>query len=953
MPGTVLRLILVWLLAGPGVVRLWAGDTATLFGTVLDPSDVVLADVAVTARNVATGVARSAVTSPNGQFRIPALAPGPYEITTALQSFAPARRTGVNLRLGSEVRIDLQLEMAGFATEITVERDSPLVATTDATVETVIDREQVDLMPLVGRDYLGLLRLAPGIGEGFEGSSIGGSGGRSNTFLIDGVDNSEDILGVRRQSTNLDAVQEFQVLVNNFKAEYGRASGGVVQVLTRSGTNDFHGSAFYMYHDQDLIARDPFVPEGSPKDPFTRRQWGGSFGGPIVRDRAHFFLTFDKEELDTFAAVTRPYPAPGATISPVTMAFLQQHGVPPFPDTSGGTPVRLVRPEYFDAPKLTARVDYAINQEHSLSLSGNWVRNQGSSGAGGSIFDADGGTFYDRTAYFTLAHKWIASSNKLNELYVQVGDTRFDSRVKSAALPAIFVDEFSPVAPYLGGTPVLPQGRTDRVYQIIDNYTINLPSSWAGSHVLKFGGDAKLFRSDSYLDLNFRGSFFFRSVNDFLTGRPRRFTQAQGDSRLERPNSIFAVYAQDDWTLSRSLTLNLGVRYDYESAKNEALEDVTDNPACGQLITCGEAGPGISRDWNNVSPRLGVIWDPGGDGKTALHGGLGIYYDQVLLFVQGGARFTPPKVLDVLIENPTFPDPFLGGTLASITPNIAVMAEDMVTPRNVNTSLGVCREIRKDLALDATFVYNRGEGQVLLMGTNTTDPSTGLRPNPSFTNIFMLTSQGNVRYKALLLEVQKRMSSRYSFGIAYTLSKTENNADTGSFQNPVRPNLTLSYGASDSDRRHRLVANGLVRLPWGLDFAGIFEFLSETPLDIVAGGRDLDGDGIVSDWTPGYSRNSARELRTAEANRLRGLFGLAPITAFADNPKYWNMDVTLQKTVRLGGPLRLKVKLEAFNLLNHPNFRPPVTSITSSLFGQIVAISDAPRRLQLTGQIEF
>ena len=207
------------------MVQLWAGDTATVFGTVTDPSGAALADVALTARNVATGVARSTVTSPNGQYRIPALAPGPYELTASLASFATVRRTGIGLRLGAEVRIDLQLEVASFATEITVERDSPLVATTDASVETVINPEQVDLMPLLNRDYLSLIRLAPGVGEGFLGGpSIGGSRDSSNTFLIDGVDNSEDILGMRRQTTNLDAVQELQVLVNNFKAEYGRAS---------------------------------------------------------------------------------------------------------------------------------------------------------------------------------------------------------------------------------------------------------------------------------------------------------------------------------------------------------------------------------------------------------------------------------------------------------------------------------------------------------------------------------------------------------------------------------------------------------------------------------------------------------------------------------------------------------------------------------------------------------
>lgn len=949
-PGAVPAL-LVWLLASPAA---WAGDTATVYGTVLDPSGAVVADVAVTARNAATGVARSAVTSRDGSFRIPALAPGPYEISAVRSGFTPARRTGLHLSLGSEVRIDLRLELPSFQTEITVERDSPLVATTNATVETVVKREQLDLMPLVDRDYLGLLRLAPGVAEPLAaGGRIAGSRDFSNAFLIDGVDNSEDIVGLYRQTTNLDAVQEFQVLLNNFKAEYGRASGGVVQVLTRSGTNQFHGSAFFMYRDEQLAARDYFVPRDGPKDPFTRRQWGGSLGGPIVRDRAHFFLSFDKVELDTFDLTTRPYPAPGAAISPATAAFLQQHGVPPFPDTSGDTLVRLVRPEYGDTPVISTRLDCAVTPAHSLRLSTSWVRRRDGSGNSGSIFDADGGVAYNRTAYATLAHKWTLSANRLNEIYLQVGQTRVDTRVSLATLPAIFVDQYSAGAPYLGGTPIRPQGRTDWVYQLVDSFSWYLPDSWAGSHVLKLGGDVKLFRSDSFFDLNFRGSFFFRTVDDFLAGRARRFTQAQGDSRLERPNNLYAVYLQDDWTPSRNLTLNLGLRYDYESAPHEVLRDVNGNPACGRLITCGEPGPGIGGDTNNFSPRLGATWDPWGDGKTAIHGGLGVYYDQVTLSVQGGARFTPPKVFDVQIENPSFPDPFLGGTRASLKPNMTVMDEDMVTPRNLNTSLGVRREILKDLAMDVTLVYNRGEDQVLVINVNSIDPATGIRPEPDFTNISFFTNAGTIRYKALLVELEKRLANRYSFGIAYTLSRTLNNSEqiASSIQDPRR--IALSYGRGDADRRHRLVANAIVRLPLDLDLAGIFELQSEVPLNVIAGGRDLNGDGITGDWPPGYSRNSVGELGTEEANRLRGLFGLPAITAFADNPRYWNVDLTVQKAIRLGGSWRLRLTLEAFNLLNHPNFRPPVASISSSLFGRIVALYGDPRQLQLTGQLEF
>lgn len=950
------RLIVI-LLASLLAAPLHAAETATLFGRIQDESGALVPAATVTARHALTGFVRSVTSAVDGSYRLPALPPGPYEIGVELTGFTSVKRRGVTLGVGTEVGIDFRLAVGSTQETVDVTAAAPVIETTNAAVESTITREQIDLLPLVGRDYLDLARLSAGaVVTSGQGTSFTGSRGRSNQFLIDGLDNSEDISGFRRQDFNLDAIAEFQVLVNNFKAEYGRAGGGVISVLTRSGTNSLQGGAFFLFRNQDMIVRSPFEAPGSARDPFKRKQWGAHLGGPIVRNKTHFFASFDYEDRATNTTLTAPFPAPGATVSSATRELLARNGVPAFPDTSQGTRVRLVRPEYVRIPKLSARLDHVLNARQNLTLRFNFERDSEPSGVSGTVFDVNGGTSIFRTIYGSLSHKWILGTNALNEVYVQVGQSKFDGFVAAPNLVNIFVDEFSSGTPYLGGSTSFPQGRTDQVFQVIENFTWHRPGK--RSHVFKGGIDLKRFRSDSFFDSNFRGSFFFATVNDFLAGRPRRFTQNQGNSRLDRPNDILGVYVQDDWTLSRKLTLNLGLRYDYERGPVEAVSEIPEgSPVCALTGTCAAARDGLGSDKNNLGPRFGFLWDPKASGRTIVHGGLGLYYDQVILNVQGNARFTPPKVIGVQIENPSFPDPFRSGSAATLRPNVSVVDPDIVTPRNLNASLGVRRQLTTNLGLDATLVWNRGYDHVLIVNTNAIDPATRQRPNANFTNVNFYTNAGDIRYKGLLVELRKRMSNRHSWGLSYTLAKAENTAETTLTAVQIPRDIARSYGPANEDRRHTLVGNFVASLPWNFQLAGIFEFRTERPLDVFVGGRDLNGDGITGDWPDGYSRNSVRELSTAEANRLRALYGLAPITAYANNAKFWNGDVTLQKRIGLGGARALRLTLEVFNVFNHPNFSQPSQSITSSLFGQVTSIDtgrDArPRSIQLTGQIEF
>ncbi len=932
-------------------------ETATLIGSVDDAQKGAVPGVTVTARNVETGFVRTGVTDAEGRYRIAAIPPGVYALTAELQGFAPQIRRGVTLTVGAEAVVNFTMTVAGVTEALTVVADIPVVETTTSAVQETLRRDQIDLLPLAGRDYTAVLRLVPGAAANNSSYGFAGSRGRSNTWHIDGVDNSDEISGFAHQSPALDSIQEIQVLVNGFKAEYGQASGGIVNVITRSGTNDVHGSSLFLFQDQSLRSRSPYADRTQPADPFQRLQYGATVGGPLKRDKLHYFATYEREDRDTASVTTGTYPAATDAFSPAMRQFLNANAIDIGLFGTGGRQ-RYVRPEFVDVHKATGRLDYQRSATQYMTARYLLDSNDQPSGQSGTIYDYNGSRSYLRTNYVNLNHKWIVGANKLNEAYVQYGNHHEEINATYTTFPTLSVSGAFTLGSTTNFNPV-----DNHVVAINDNLTWNLPRTRTGEHVLKMGAQLKLLRSDSYFDSNFRGTYTFSNVADFIAGRPSRFTRNQGDSRLKRPDELYGAFFQDDWRPTGNVTVNLGIRYDYESAKTLALVNVIGHP-----------GPGISGDKNNVSPRVGFAWSPNGDTRQVFYGGTGIYYDQVILNIIGNARFTPPKVIGIQIDNPAFPDPFLGGTVSVPTPSLSIIDPELVTPWNWNSQIGYRRELATNLGLDVAFVYNRGEDHIGIINTNAglpgTASSTGanpVRPDPNFVNKSFYTNYGKIRYKGLLVDLTRRVSRDFQGGLVYTLSKTENNAFNfvSSLQAPSLP--ALSFGPDDQDRRHRIEGHVEVNLPFGVQLGTIVEYRSEAPLDVVANGRDLNGDGITGDWVneglclpragvvacPGfsYSRNSVRDLSLEDANRLRGLFGQSAITAFANNPKYFNLDATLQKRFPFAKQ-GVRFTVEMFNAFNVPQRTLPNAQILSGLFGTYTAVSQ-PRAIQLTLQYDF
>src|SRR5688572_13282568 len=925
-------------------------DTAQVFGAVRDAQGAAIADAAITVLNIDNGFSRLSTTDADGRYRVTALPPGRYSITAERPGFRSVVRDGLILLLGAEPVIDVELPVGGLSESLVVTGDVPIVETTTSAIEMRINREQLDLLPLFGRNYLSLLRLTPA-SQAF-GNSFTGSRERSNEFTLDGVDNTSDISGQVRMGVALETIQEFQVLANNYDAEHGRASGGIINVLTRSGMNAPSGSVFLALSDDAFNSQSPYANRLVEEPPYHLTMFGGSAGGALRRDRWHYFLAYEGVSEDFQSEATQFMPTATAAFSDATRAFLDANGIPLSIFGAGGL-VRQVRPEYFDGQNVTGRIDGTLSPTQTLTTRYTFRRSYNQSGENGTLWDYNGNESIVRDHYAVGSNKCVAGSNRLNEAYFQGGHTYSDFRARYPRLTNVFVSgAFS-----LGGNTGFPQGRTEPLFQAVDNFTWLRTGGRTGDHAIKLGANVKVFRSDSYFDADSRGTYSFANLTQFLAGVPFQFTQFRGDTRLERPNTLSGFYIQDDWRPRPDLTLNLGLRYDYESAKTEALRDVT-----------GQPGPGIGGDKNNVAPRVGVVWAPGGSTKHAIHAGAGIYYDQIVLNILGNVRFTPPKVIGVVIANPSFPDA-TSGLVSVPPPAIQSIDPDLTTPYNLNTSIGYRRELTTNLGVDVSFVYNRGWDQVMTVDRNAGIPGTAnvfgqgaLGRNPAIVSDTFSTNLGFIRYKGLLVDLRKRLSRGIQGGLAYTLSKTTDNGFSFGtpIQVPSRPDL--NGGSSSNDRRHEVKAHLEVELPFDIQWAGVLEHYSETPLNITAV-RDVNGDGLTGDWVneeiclaiacPGlhYSRNSVRELSTDDANRLRGVFGLAPITQFANNPKYLNLNMTLQKTVRFGGR-RARAGLEVLNVFNTPQRIIGSTSATSAIFGAYVAVVQ-PRAVQLTFQFDW
>lgn len=939
-------IVLVAFYAGTfGFGSIALAQNAQITGKLVDQSGGVLPGVTVTAKNQDTGLTRSTVSEAVGEYRLAALPPGTYVVTAELQGFNAIART-VMLVIDQNASVNLTLVPANLAETITVTGDVPLVDTRTATVATAVTNQQIQDLPVASRRWVDLAMLTPGVSQDnirgffYRGNVNIGAGTReySNGFVVDGVNNTWAQMGEPRQNFAMDSIREFKVSQSTYKAELGLATGGVLSVVTKSGTNQFDGSAFNFFRDKSLTAKTVFELE---RPDFRRWQYGGTFGGPIVVNRTHFFLAAERSDENQFFTVRT-----GGR----------------FPQYDGTYESEQYRWTY------TGKIDHQISQAQSLFFRvSQEIEYRPIITSGGRVHPTNSFDFAVPRDSYVLGHTWLLNSSMINDLRVQYAYAKYEvappyshGSWEAGYFGSDRLGLCTPVFNYpslgLGGCGNSQMG-PERRWQIRDDF------GWTrGSHQFKVGADLSLieFQSDS-LGSPLGTWTMPRDAEYNAADRSTYPTQWVNSLPTygEIPVKHFSTYVQDDWQIAGNLTLNLGLRYDVQFGSfNENLPNLLGRiaeklgPSFGRypLPVPFHEGADKRGDRNNFGPRIGAAWDVAGDGRTNVHAGYGVFYDNMRTLVNFG-ELTWPQSRTIIINNPSYPDPLLGASrdqfLSTAPPNISVLANDAVNPYAHQASAGVSRMIGANLGVTADLIVVRRKSDRDTVDLNLPDQVTRVRPYPQFGRVSYWQYTADNNYDALLLKFERRMSSGYQYMLSYTLSKSTDFVLRNVFADQY--GFVRSESPGPADRRHRLVASGIVQLPGAVMTSVIADFRSSLPMNPVSS-IELNADGYNNDLPAGVMPFSGcRGLNLDAVNAFRQARALAP-AAEVQCPGFANVDLRLSKTFDFRAQ-SFEVIGQLFNITNRANYNIPSNNITAATFGQSTSLLpniNAPSR-----QVEF
>ena len=915
-------------LASPAFAQV---STFDLSGTVLDPSSAVLPGATITLRNTKTGLVRTEVADERGRYHFIALpVVGEYSLKIELSGFAADERAALVFQANTKPVIDVTLKLASVAEATTVKGTAPILETRKAELSLTVDQQKIETMPLNGRNYLDLANFANGVhGAAGRGDlSVNGQLGRNIDYVVDGVSNKVIEWGdASKTGLSLDVVQEFQVITSQFSAEFGHSLGGIVSAVTKSGTNDFHGTTYVYDRPGRFDAKNGLT---GTRTPFNQQQFGGVLSGPIVKNRTHFIGAYEGTNQDSQLVVT-------SVLEP------------------GAFPATLNRTQGF------SKATHRLADRHNAQLRFNLDHNESIGGFGGLVLP-DGGTKSKRASWELQGTTTsVLSSKMVNEARFQY--SRFvNESTNLAPGPRVIYTGF---ATY-GANPGSPQDIRENRIQFNDKLSRDF-----GAHRTFVGVDMSRIAKTGVFNADSVGVYTFAAgtPNPFVASNPATYPAqfSQGFTDPRRPISLhrdfapfdFAgidrsymnvdVFGQDDWEVRRGFTLNLGARYEKQTS---------------------------SPDNNNIMPRTGFAWDLNKDGRTVVRGGYGRFYDQLfdnipntedLFGITGNFSITVTPTGNPGVF-PTFPAVFTAlpagfGAALGRTVTLDLGALDPAarkTPFSDQVTIGVARELRSDLALTVDYTYLRGRDlfrTVDLNGPSAFDTTTGAtrtivqadatRPygSPSrvpgpfgiteggFKQIRAVVSEGNGWYNGLKLNLTKRFAQRHFYQVSYTLSRAENEQDDfGSAAQGADP-FDFRRALASNDVPHILVMNGTYVLPYAVSLSAIGSFKSGLPVDPQAG-TDLNGDGFTTDRPGTLARNSFRL------------------------PASKTVDVSLAKTFAFGGPHQLEVRMDTFNLLNAIN----ITQV-NTVYGRVVGSPAAtfmqatrvlnPRQLQFAARYRF
>lgn len=849
------------------------GAAGTITGVVTDESAAVLPGVAVLVRNTETGATRELITGPDGRFRAPNLAPGPYQVTVALEGFASVERTGIQLTVGREAVVDFTLKVGQLKDVVTVVGEASTIDTRTSSTGALISEQQIRNLPLNGRSYIELATLTPGVqlttaggrstSTGF-GQKISVNGARytQNLFTLDGTMMNDQFNQAGSATGNMlgvEAIREFQVLTNSFSAEYGRHTGAVVNAATKSGTNTFHGSLFEFHRNEALDANRWEAEQNDLSKPdFARNQFGFSAGGPILRERTFFFVNY--EGLRETLGQTRTFNVPSLAVRqaarPVQRSILDAYPAPNAAvlDAQRAQFVRQDQRET-DEQYFVARFDHRFSANNNIFA--RYTFNDG------EVTDPErvttGSVTKTRLQFTTLEHQAIRGAGLVNRLQVGFTSSRLDGYdyvLDGVTMPrTTFTDVDRGIAAIaISGLSTWGGSSTNPKFHEFSNIQVSNSLTWMrGAHNLKFGGHVEYQRYDLTSDFTTMGSWNFRSINDFLAGTARTFDAVQPGSDTSRRlrQYVFGAYVQDDWQVARHVTLNLGLRYEPTSDITEVdgklaqLIDFASPTATSKDTTIVDAivkNPSLK----NIAPRVGFAWDVAGKGTTAVRGGIGMFYDLLTAntnFVQNTAVRVPPFFERSRITGTTsapidFPEAYFtqAARLAGNAQLEGIQYEPD-QPYMVKWNVNVQHELLDRTSIEIGYtgtrgyhlfrqIYTNGREAILMDGRLFVPAGTPLR-QPRFGRMRLRVSDARSWYDGLTVGLTRR-DVRLQTQVSYTLGKSE---DTGAsaiggndYDNEAGGSRYLfapDKGASPFDVRHSFVASANWEVPFGRDGSGL------------------------------------------------------------------------------------------------------------------------------------
>jgi hypothetical protein len=1015
-----------------------AQTTSTILGVTQDSTGGSLAKVRVTVRHIETGMSRSVQSDADGRFLLGTLPVGQYELRAELTGFRTLIRKGLALTVGETVVAHCQLELGALDQAVTVVAEAGLVNTHSGELSYLVNERAIRELPLNGRNYTDLALLQPGVlayphrdggsvvAHGLA-TSVNGQDPRSNVYLLDGTPQN-DLTNAPASSAagtalGTETIREFRVETNAYSAEFGRNSGGQVLAISKSGSNELHGSLFEFMRNDNLDARNFFDTPAKPE--FKRNQFGATLGGPVRRDQSFFFLGYEalRDRL-------------GKTVSTIVPDDNARLGLLP----GSATPVAIhpdVKP-YLDAyPRSNGQILGGGLAAFSFPFQQNTTQNfvqgridhrfndQNQAFVRYTLDDANQSLptdypqfpreFLSRNQFVTAELRQAPGARVLNSVRAGFGRTRVGQNVQAnlaSALRPFTSGQPTMGAIDIGGLPRFgPQSTgnlrlTQNVWTLEDGVTY-----FRGRHELKFGGLAERYQANMYNPTFGAGIYAFAGLRQFLLNTPLRFVGIAPGGALDRywRFNLFALYVQDDVRVHPHLTLNLGLRYEFQSmprdihGRDSALINMRSDssPFQGQLYQ--------NPTYRNISPRFGFAWAPGGSGRLSVRGGYGLFFNtnnQQNLIV---TVTNPPATPRIIITNPTFPNPpFERGVGNSIRP----VQWDIQNPYVQVWNISVQREFWRDTLLTLGYAGSRGihlwrsgdvnipTPQKLADGT-LFFPAGSPRPNPAYSTIEAKTSDGNSWYNALIFEARRRWSSGVSFQSSYTFSRNLDTTQASTFFSdatngttsafPEFPGFHYNKGLADYHAKHNWVTNGAWEPQFGRNLAGWSGRLARgwqiSAIALLRSGNPLtafvSSNRSRSLWSPslapgiGLDRPSMAAGYTHQSAVAGGpdryfnpaAFVLQPAGTFGNlgrgaliGPNSRTFDLSLAKNNRWREKANIQFRAEAFNLFNRANFGPPsLIAYTGSAdneqplatFGRIRSTVTSARQIQFGLRISF